>query len=103
MDQPTDLTPDEYLASLSPEEQEKLNLEVMAEQKRAGEAIEKMFKQAERGQALKLNVLHTRALAGFVYQLTEQNTHLANLAEVAAQALEESEKKKKKGLWRPKT
>jgi len=88
---------EEKLASLSKEELDALNLEAMAERRRAGEAMDKMFEQAKRGQALKLNVLLTRALAGFVWQLTEQNTHMGNLLDNAAEALEAKEKKKK--LW----
>ena len=97
MDQPSEVAAEEYLATLTPEQMEALNLEMMTERKRAGEALNQLYDVAQRGQALKLNVLKTRALAGFVWQLTEQNTHMGNLLDNAAQALEAKEKKKK--LW----
>lgn len=90
MGQPFGVTEEEY---------RNLQIEVLAQQKYAGEALKVLFDSAERGQNLKLGRQRTRALAGFVVQLTEQNTHLANLAETAAQALEAKESKKKK-LWR---
>jgi len=90
---------DAKLASMTEEDMEALNLEAMAERRRASEAIDKLMEQAKRGQAVKLNVLLTRALAGFVWQLTEQNTHMGTLLDQAAEALDESEKKKKKKLW----
>ena len=90
----------EYLNSLSQEEMESLNLQVLAEAERAKQALDKLFAQAEKGQALKLNVLETRSFAGWVWQLTMQNTELANLADHAADALEAKEKKKR--IWRPK-
>ena len=89
------------LSNMSEEELAALNLEVLAERKRASEALDKLFEQAKRGQAIKLNTLLTRALAGFVWQLTEQNTHMGNLLDKAAEALDTTETKKKRKLWKP--
>jgi len=92
---------EDALANMTEEQLEALNLEVMNERRRASEAMDKLFEQAKRGQATKLNVLHTRALAGFIWQLTQQNTHMGNLLDKAAEALDVDEKKKKRKLWKP--
>ena len=92
---------EDALANMSEEELAALNLEVLAERKRAGEALNELMDRAQRGQALKLNMLKTRALAGFVWQLTQQNTHMGNLLDTAADALEVDEKKEKRKLWKP--
>lgn len=90
-----------YLESLSEDELQRLNLEVLAEQKRAKEALDLLFDKAKRNQPLKLGAPRTRALAGLVWSITQQNNQLAELTDRAAQALEAQEKQPKNRLWRP--